>query len=201
MVESVPVPAKPVVNIVGERVALGPLEEVHVELLHQWHNDMGTMRTWDRPPEPETHGQMRERYHRMTSGTQWIPFIIYEIELWRPVGYTFLYDVDRNNKTSELVIMIGEPSSRGKGYGSEATRLILDFAFTSLSLSNVILRVDEFNLGAIRAYEKAGFKRIGVRRKSKMMNGTLWDTIYMDIIADEFESPVLGDILKPDTPR
>jgi hypothetical protein len=47
----------------------------------------------------------------------------------------------------------------------------------------------------------AGFRTMGVRRKSKMMGGKLWDTIYMEAPADEFESPVLGQILIADQPR
>jgi hypothetical protein len=46
------------------------------------------------------------------------------------------------------------------------------------------------NLAGIRAYEKAGFKEIGHRRKCRMMGGKLWDEIYMDCLSSEFESPV-----------
>jgi RimJ/RimL family protein N-acetyltransferase len=61
--------------------------------------------------------------------------------------------------------------------------------------------VFEYNLAGIRAYEKAGFRRVGVRRMSKFMGGRMWDTVVMDAVAEDFDSPVLGQILVPDLPR
>jgi RimJ/RimL family protein N-acetyltransferase len=97
--------------------------------------------------------------------------------------------------------MIGEQRHRGKGFGTEATRLVLDHAFVGIGLSNVILHVFAYNPAGIRAYEKAGFRRIGVRRKSKLMGGRAWDTILMDAVADDFESLTLRRILVPEHPR
>ncbi len=53
----------------------------------------------------------------------------------------------------------------------------------------------------IWAYEKAGFKPIGRRRECRMMGGKVYDEIYMDCLASEFESPTLGEVFAPDTPR
>ena len=83
----------------------------------------------------------------------------------------------------------------------KATALMLDHSFLALGLSNVFLRVYAYNLAGIRTYEKAGFRTMGVRRKSKLMGGALWDTVYMEALADEFESPVLGQILIADQRR
>jgi RimJ/RimL family protein N-acetyltransferase len=114
---------------------------------------------------------------------------------------TGLVHVDHVNRTAEFLIMIGEARHRGRGYGTEATRLLLDHAFLGLGLANVLLRVFEYNLAGIRAYEKAGFRRIGVRRRSKLMGGRLWDTVLMEAVAEGFASPVLGGVLVPDRPR
>ena len=78
---------------------------------------------------------------------------------------------------------------------------MLDYAFTALGLHNVMLTVFEFNPAGIRAYEKAGFKPIGRRRECRVMGGGVYDEVYMDCLASEFESPVLGRVLAPDTPR
>ena len=53
----------------------------------------------------------------------------------------------------------------------------------------------------LRAYEKAGFKQIGRRRECRVMGGKVYDEIYMDCLASEFESPVLGRVFAPDAPR
>jgi RimJ/RimL family protein N-acetyltransferase len=97
--------------------------------------------------------------------------------------------------------MIGEMDRRGKGLGTEATLLTLDYAFTVLGLHSVMLTVYEFNLAGRRAYEKAGIREFGRRRQSHWMGDRFWDEIFMDCLATEFTSPVLGGIFVPDPPR
>ena len=112
-----------------------------------------------------------------------------------------MHDLDLQHGTAELGIIIGEADARGKGYGTEATRLLLDYAFTAVGLHNVMLRVYAFNLAGIRAYEKAGFHVIGRRRESHLMAGRRWDEIFMECLANDFQSPLLGKIFALDTPR
>lgn len=81
---------------------------------------------------------------------------------------------------------------RTPGLGTEAMRLVLDWAFNMLGLHNVILSVLPANVGAIRAYEKAGFQRVGVRRGAVLSLGEVSDEILMDAVRHEFESPVLA---------
>ncbi len=78
---------------------------------------------------------------------------------------------------------------------------MLDFAFPVLGLHNVTLTVYEFNLAGRRAYEKAGFREVGRRRQCHWMGGRFWDEFFMDCLATEFTSPVLGRIFVADTPR
>ncbi len=190
----------PVVNLIGEKIALGPLEPEHAGDLYRWHNDVGTMRGWEHPPEPEHLASVRARIERMTSDPSWVVFMIYDCASWQPVGYTFLVEIDRYNLTAEFGIMIGETAERGKGYGTEAARLMLDVAFTSLGLNNVLLRVDSYHAGAIKAYERAGFSYMGTRFNAKQMGGSWWDSIYMQATARDFESPLLKQSLRPDVP-
>jgi RimJ/RimL family protein N-acetyltransferase len=55
-------------------------------------------------------------------------FTIYERETLRPIGNTALHGVDHRNRSASFGIMIGEPECRGKGLGTETTRLMLDYA-------------------------------------------------------------------------
>ncbi len=57
------------------------------------------------------------------------------------------------------------------------------------------------NPTGLRAFEKAGFKEFGLRRKSHRIGGELRDEIFMQSLSDEFESPVLGQIFAPNGPR
>ena len=114
--------------------------------------------------------------------------------------YTEIDEINWRSRSGTYGILIGEADGRGQGYGTETTRLMLDFAFTALGLRNVMLTTDAFNLAALSAYRKAGFKEIG-RRQCSLLNGQFHDVVFMDCLASEFASPVLGTIFVPDEQR
>ncbi len=194
-------PAAPIVNIVGERVALGPLLREHIPLIARWRNDFSVQRTFGDIPRGRTIEEITARYEEWARGDGAYWFIIYERATWRPIGHTDLFDVDWRGRTAIFGILIGEADARGKGYGTETARLMLDYAFTALGLHSVLLTTDEYNLAGRRAYEKAGFREFGRRRECTWMNGRYWDLVYMDCLATEFTSPVLGRVFVPDQPR
>jgi diamine N-acetyltransferase len=180
----------PVLNVEGELVSLGPLRRDLLPLYQRWINNLGTMRTLGLPPYPMTMEKEQAWYDRVSRAESEVMFTIYERETLRPIGNTGLHDVDYRNRTASFGIIIGEPECRGKGYGTETTRLMLDYAFTALGLHNVMLIVFEFNAAGIRAYQRAGFKDSGRRRECRLMGGKLWDEIQMDCLSTEFERPV-----------
>ena len=192
---------RPLVNIVGELVALGPLRRDLLPLYLRWINDFGTTRTLGIPSGPMTWEQEEAWFNRAAAAEHTIHFTIYERSIWRPVGTCGLNGVDYRNRGAEIGILIGEADARGKGYGTETIRLMLDYGFTALGLNNLMLRVFEYNLAAQRAYQKAGMREFGRRREAQFMDGRLWDVIYMDCLAGEFASPVLGRVFVPDQPR
>ena len=188
---------EPVLNILGEKVALGPLVRVHLPLYARWYNDFRVIRTFD-TPRPRSLEDLTERFQHaaVSDDARW--FTIYERASWRPIGRTDLFEIDRRHGTATWGLVIGERDAHGKGYGTETARLMLDYAFTALGLHNVRLDVDEFNLAGRRAYENAGFREIGRRRQATWMGGRFWDLIYMDCLATEIASPVLGQTFRPD---
>jgi RimJ/RimL family protein N-acetyltransferase len=106
---------------------------------------------------------------------------------WVHIGNVGLHRIDWKNRTATLGIVIGEREYWGKGYGTEAVRTMLRYAFEELGLNRVELETYSFNPRAIRCYEKAGFKREGVRRQALYRNGKFHDVILMGILRDEFE--------------
>ena len=182
---------QPILNIEGELVALGPLRRDLLPLYQRWINNLGTTRTLDLPPHPTTMEKEQDWYDQQSRTEDNVPFTIYERKTLRPIGNTGLDGVDHRNRSATFGILIGEPECRGKGYGTETTRLMLDYAFTALGLHNVMLVVFEFNFAGIRAYQKAGFKEFGRRRECRLMGGKLWDEIQMDCLSSEFEGTVL----------
>ena len=189
--------------MVGEKVALGPLRKDLVPTYTRWYNKFYTLRTLGATPLPLTLEQDERQHERLIANAKTdIAFTIYERCGSRPIGNAGLLDVDYRNRTAELGLIIAEPDARGKGHGTETTKLVLDYAFTALGLHNVMLTVFEYNLAGIRVYTKTGFKEFGRRRESVFMGGKLWDMILMDCLSSEWgPSPMLAQVLKPDKPR
>lgn len=98
------------------------------------------------------------------------------------IGTCALSEVDLIDGVATLGIFIGEKDNRNKGYGSEAINLLVDYGFKHLNLRNIMLKVYEFNKGAIKCYEKCGFETIGIRTKSHYFDGKYYDEIFMQKI-------------------
>ena len=194
-------PVPPVFNIEGDLVALGPARRDLIPVYLRWVNDVGTTRTLAIQPRPLTLEQEIAWYDSTATDESRHFFTIYERATGRPIGNCELAAIDVLNRRGEVGIMIGESQMRGRGYGTEAMRLLLDFAFTALGLHSVMLSVYAYNPAAYRSYQKAGFRELGRRREAHWYNGRFWDEIFMDILASEFESPVLARVLTPDENR
>jgi len=191
---------QPIINIVGEKVALGPMHRDLLPLITRWSNDLAARRN-SGAPLPQTLEQRIARYERDTADEHGVDFAVYERAAWRPIGTVGLFDINYRNRRAEFGILIGEADARGKGYGTETTRLMLDYAFTALGLRNVALTVGEWNIAGQRAYARGGFREYGRRRQCWMMGGRWWDEIAMDCLATEFESLALHRVFTPDAPR
>lgn len=187
----------PIINFAGERVALGPPRRDLLETYLRWRNDFTVMRQLG-DVEPITMEQEIARYEALASSPSTARFTIYDRDSLTPIGSTALDDIDFRHGTAEFSILIGEPEYRNRGYGTETARLMLDYAFVALGLHSVFLRVFSSNPAAQRAYEKAGFRQFAVRHESQRMDEQWWDTIYMECLTTEFESPVLGKVFVPD---
>lgn len=177
----------PVLNVEGELMALGPLRRDLVPLYARWMNDPATARAVG-TFAPFTVERETDWYEKEARSETNIPFTVYEKATLNPIGTVALMGVDYRNRRAEFGISIGEAEYRNKGYGTETTWLMLDYAFDVVGLHSVMLGVFEFNHGAIRTYEKAGFKEIGRRRQSYFANGRMWDEIWMDCLGPEFGS-------------
>jgi RimJ/RimL family protein N-acetyltransferase len=81
---------------------------------------------------------------------------------------------------------IGEREYWGRGYGTDAMKVILRYGFTELNLRRVTLNVFEYNPRAIRSYEKVGFQHEGRLRSALLRDGKRWDMLYMGILREEW---------------
>ena len=186
---------RPVVNIVGEHVALGPIQRELVPVYHRWLNDFAGLHTLGVSIRPMTLEGEAAWYERAAAAQDDVTFTIYERTTWTPIGTTSLMAIDERNRKADFGLLIGDAAARGKGYGTQTTRLMLDYAFTVLGLHNVMLIVLEYNAAGRRVYEKAGFREYGRRRECRWSGGRFWDDIYMECLSTEFPGSGLAQLL------
>jgi RimJ/RimL family protein N-acetyltransferase len=192
---------RPVVNIEGQQVALGPLSRDLLPTYRRWFNDFATLTLIDRRFQPRSAEWIETWYERQSKGDPSCQvFTVWQRDSWRPLGTAALQEIDLRNRTAEMGLLIGEPECRGRGFGTEATRLLLDLAFRVLGLQSVMLRVYEYNLAARRCYERAGFKEFGRRHQAQFMGGRFWDVIYMECLAGDLTEPPPTLIFSIDNP-
>ncbi|MBI3726560.1 GNAT family N-acetyltransferase [bacterium] len=104
------------------------------------------------------------------------------------IGMTGLHDLERCSHTALFGIVIGAKDEWGKGYGSEATALMVRHAFETLNMNRVWLLVHEDNAGGIRAYEKAGFRREGLLRQHAYREGRYVNEALMGVLREEWDA-------------
>ena len=182
---------EPIINIRGPQVGLGPLDEALLPLVVRWANDFASVDLGGGVMLPRSRAAQEAEFAGLVRGERedWIGFAIYELATPRPIGTANVRDFTNPERTAEFGITIGERELRGKGYGTEATILLLDYAFTVLGVHNIWLDTPAYNAAALRAYTKAGFKEIGRRREAHRLADRLYDVVLMDCLATEFRNP------------
>jgi RimJ/RimL family protein N-acetyltransferase len=190
---------EPIAIVTGGLVTLGPMTREIVPVAMRWMNDPGAQQRLGFPiPRPFTLEDEQRWYDDAVVGQDNVTFVVRERETGAPIGTTSLFDYRLKHRSCEFGILIGEKSARGRGLGSEAARLTMDYAFTVMSMHSVHLAVAEFNLMGQRAYQRAGFQEVGRYRQAHWAYGRWWDWIIMQCLESEFDSPVLKGQVGPD---
>ena len=104
------------------------------------------------------------------------------------IGEAVLNEIDEDNRSASFRIAMQGKAYFGRGYGTEATRLLIDHGFGQLNLHRIELEVYDFNPRAQRVYEKVGFKKEGVRRDVLLWEGRYQSAIVMSILEDEWRA-------------
>ncbi|KUO69313.1 MAG: acetyltransferase [Clostridia bacterium BRH_c25] len=172
-------------KIIGKRLFLSPVNPEDAEVYAKWINDLEVNIYLTSTPKIYSLSKEREILERISK--EEYCFAIVDSEKEKVIGNIGLANVDLIDKKAELGIFIGEKEYWGKGYGTEAIELLLDFSFNILNLNSVMLIVKAFNKRGIRCYEKCGFKLIGKRREAVIMGPNKYDEYFMDILASEFK--------------
>jgi RimJ/RimL family protein N-acetyltransferase len=170
-------------------VYLRQAERSDIPLFVRWFNDARTSRTlaivapmsipmeegWF---ERSLEAQGKDGYH----------FTICLLADDRPIGTIGLFGLDQRNGSAGLGISVGDPDDTNQGYGSDALRALVAWAFDMLRLERVWLEVYDFNPRARLVYERAGFVHEGTQRHAIFRHGRFVDVHLMSVLADEWRS-------------
>ena len=115
-----------------------------------------------------------------------------ETEDGQPIGNLGLHAIDETHGRATLGIAIGEKDHWGRGYGTDAIRQVLGYAFRELGLRRVDLHVDEDNVRGIRCYEKCGFVREGLLRGHRLRLGEPVNCVVMAVLREDWERGARG---------
>ena len=177
-------------KLVGDRIYLSPRSSEDVEIFTEWLNDFETTDYLGRSGLLTSLEAEKEYLEKNINNPA--TFAIVTLDEDKMIGTVALERISEIDRTATLGVFIGDKDYRSKGYGTEAIRLILEFGFKYMNLHNINLQLMEFNERALKCYKKCGFKEYGRRRKARFVDGKYYDSICMDVLAEEFD----GDFIK-----
>ncbi len=175
-------------KLVGKLCYLSPYSPDDADAQTRWENDLAVAIPLGDEAYTTTAREKLAEHINGAIQNQAHFFSIIDLENEQVIGRVLLFSFDPVNRTAMVGILIGEKEFRGRGYGSEALVLMLDYAFNLLNLHNVMLGVFAFNERAVQTYRKLGFNEIGRRREGRMLAGKAHDVILMDMLEDEFRA-------------
>ena len=170
-------------KIVGKKCYLSPMSVEDAEQYAVWLNDMEVVNYLTLSHATITVDSEKEALAMISKEHN---YSIVDVETNKLIGSVGLASIDATNQTAEIGIFIGDKSFWGRGYGSEALCLLINFAYRRLNLHGIFLTAYSFNPRAIACYEKVGFKKIGEKRESVVRDHQYYNKVLMDILPDEF---------------
>lgn len=176
----------------GKLIRLAPIDhEKDPQVESQWSHDLTLQRaTNPKPAMPLSVSQVRKKYEaiekQVEESKNLFHFTIRGKEDGRLLGYLRIEGIEWTHGSGALKLAIGDPSERGKGYGSEALALMLGFAFHELNLHRISAVVGEDNPAALKFFLRHGFVEEVRRRKALMRDGQTWDSIHLGILRAEW---------------
>jgi RimJ/RimL family protein N-acetyltransferase len=173
--------------LVGANIYLRALDRSEASIVLPWVNDQRVIRNL-LIHKPTSLAAEEAFIDSVTRSDTDVVMGICEGSSDRLIGACGLHRIDPKNRQAMYGIFIGEAEARDKGHGTEVTSLMVTYAFATLNLNRVWLHVYEDNKGAIRAYEKVGFKQEGVLRQDNYREGRYGNTVVMGILRSEWKA-------------
>lgn len=175
--------------LIAETIYLRPLEMDDLERCRKWFNDpevryfLSSVRPLNRMAERSFLEELGKGAKDPSADL--ILAIVLKKED-RHIGNTGFHNINLIDRVAEFGIGIGEKDCWQKGYGTEATRVMVQYGFDTLNLHRIYLRVHDYNTRGLATYEKVGFRQEGIMRQALFRQGKYHDVIFMGILKDEF---------------
>lgn len=177
---------KPRPMLVGELIRLTAIETEDYPAIAGWSNDseyMRNMRT--QAAAPVAVDQVARWLAEDPANANSFNFALRPTEPPEIVGVAIVKDIEWSNRSAWLAMGIGSADHRGRGLGSEALGLLIDFAFDELNLYRLTLSVMAYNDRAIKTYVKHGFVQEGAIREAIERDGTRHNLLIYGLLAGE----------------
>jgi RimJ/RimL family protein N-acetyltransferase len=172
--------------LIGQRIYLRAVEESDYERVIDWLNNQQTTRYMQRGIYPETvngckdyNGQLRSK------GGLNLAICLKD----KHIGNIALTNIHPTFRSAEISIIIGATYEQGKGYATEAIKLLTGHAFNRMNFNRIQAGAVKDNTGCIKAFEAAGFKQEGTARQAYYCEGKYQDVIILSIIKNEWSDP------------
>ncbi len=178
--------------ICDEVIGLAPFEPDDAAVYRNWVNDEAFARLlgWAKPVSQEQH---QSWYQQTISDENCVVFAVRELSEDRYLGNVWLHNIHWVNRNGELRILLGAENIEGRGYGTRACRLILQYAFERLGLAKAYLYVSALNPRAKRSFEKAGFTQEGLLVNEFFVDGKFHDVFRMAAFARGTDPKINGE--------
>ena len=170
----------------GAKVVLRRHVPANIRAFERWYADPEVVRLTRYQDGPMRREEIERFFTARALGPESLSLAVHIRETDRLIGTCALSQLDSDNGSALYHITIGEKDAWGHGYGTEATRLMLDHAFGTLNLHRIGLSVFSFNERAIRSYRSCGFVVEGRAREAIWREGRWWDEISMSILDSDW---------------
>lgn len=174
--------------IVGQKCRLRPIRRSDAVSSIDWRNDPAIRDAVLGYRFPVTEAMEQGWYDRILAdqGGRRASFSVEDCSDGVLVGFVHLMDIDWPCRSARFGIVIGDVARQNKGIGLEAIELTLAYAFDTLNLARIELRVIEDNARARHIYGKLGFVEEGRLRRAAFADGAAADVIVMGLLHEEF---------------
>ncbi len=173
----------------GQRVRLSAIDPAtDAETFARWEVDSEYMRQLDSGPHlPHRAKKIQEGIEKeQQEDPHTLAFAVRTLADDALIGFVAFDGINWQHGDTFVAIGIGDPTYRGKGYGTDALRVMLRYGFRELNLWRVQLNTFSYNERAIKSYEKTGFVLEGRQRGMLLRDGRRWDLIYMSVLREDW---------------